>query len=119
MRKPVVLVVEDDPILRLDTIDMVEEAGLSPLEAGNAQQAILHLESHPDIRIVLTDIDMPPGMDGMALAKIVHRRWPPVAVVLVSGKVVPTEALVREGGMFFSKPFRRADMIATLQRLAA
>jgi CheY-like chemotaxis protein len=118
VRKPVALVVEDDPLLRLDAIDMVEEAGFLTLEAANAQQAIQYLESRSDIRIIVSDIDMPPGMDGIALARMVHHRWPPIAIILVSGKVV-SEVLIPEGDSFFSKPFRRADLIATLHRMAA
>jgi PleD family two-component response regulator len=59
--KPVALVVEDDPLLRLDAIDMVEEAGFLTFGAANAQQAIQYLESRSDIRIILSDIDMPPA----------------------------------------------------------
>ena len=119
MQKPVVLVVEDEPLLRMNTVDMVEEAGFPTLEAANAKQAIQLLEDRADIRVILSDIDMPPGMDGMALVAMVRRRWPPVAIILVSGHIAPAEVVMPEGGKFFSKPVRRAELVATLERMAA
>jgi CheY-like chemotaxis protein len=117
--KPVVLVVEDEPLLRIDTICLVEEAGFPTVEAANAKQAIQLLENRSDIRVIVSDIDMPPGMDGMALVAMVRRRWPPIAIILVSGHVALAEVVIPEGGTFFSKPFRPAELVATLNRLAA
>lgn len=117
--KPTVLVVEDEPLLRIDTVDMVEEAGFPTAEAANAKEAIQLLENRLDIKIILSDIDMPPGMDGMALVAMVRRRWPPIAIILVSGHIASAEVVIPEGGSFFSKPFRRAELVATLNRMAA
>jgi CheY-like chemotaxis protein len=119
MQKAIVLVVEDEPLLRMSTVDLVEEAGFATLEAANAKQAIQLLENRPDIRIILSDIDMPPGMDGMELVAMVRRRWPPVAIILVSGQVAPAEVDIPEGGKFFRKPVRTAELVATLERMAA
>src|ERR1700754_2035217 len=118
MQKPLVLVVEDEPLLRMTTVDIVEEAGFPTLEAANAKQAIQLLENRPDIRIILSDIDMPPGMNGMALVAMVRRRWPPIAIILVSGHVVAAEVDIPDGGKFFSKPFHPAELVATLERMA-
>ncbi|MBR1092180.1 response regulator [Bradyrhizobium manausense] len=114
-----VLVVEDEPLLRMNTVDMVEEAGFPTLEAANATQAIQILENRSDISIILSDIDMPPGMDGMALVALVRRRWPPVAIILVSGQVASADVVIPDGGRFFSKPVRPAELIATLEQMAA
>jgi CheY-like chemotaxis protein len=119
MCKPVVLVVEDEPLLRMNTVDMVEEAGFPTLEAANAKQAIQLLENRSDIKIILSDIDMPPGMNGMALVAMVRRRWPPVAIILVSGHVASAEVVIPDGGKFFSKPVRPAELVATLEQMAA
>ncbi|WP_441234284.1 response regulator [Bradyrhizobium sp. 930_D9_N1_4] len=117
--KPLVLVVEDEPLLRMNTVDLVEEAGFPTLEAANAKQAIKLLENRLDIKIILSDIEMPPGMDGMALVAMVRRRWPPIAIILVSGHVDTTEVVIPEGGKFFTKPFRPAELVATLNRMVA
>lgn len=68
---PVVLIVEDDPLLRMLAVEVVEEAGFVTLEAGNADEAVALLESHTDISLLFTDIDMPGSMDGLKLAHAV------------------------------------------------
>lgn len=72
-----VLVVEDDALLRMDAVDIVEGAGFEAIEAASADEAILNLESYPAIAYVLTDIEMPGSMNGMALTFAVRDRWPP------------------------------------------
>ncbi len=67
MRKSV-LIVEAEPLLRMLAVDVVEEAGFTALGASNADEAIVMLETYTNIRIVLTDIDMPGSMDGLRLA---------------------------------------------------
>jgi CheY-like chemotaxis protein len=119
MPRTVVLVVEDEPLLRLNTVDMVEEAGFDALEAANSEQAMRLLESRSDVGIILSDIHMPPGMDGMALAALVRDRWPPIEIILVSGEVNSAEADLPERGLFFSKPYRPRDVVAALNRMAA
>lgn len=117
--RPVVLIVEDEPIQRMNTADMLEEAGFRAVEAANAKQAILILESHPDIRVVLSDVDMPPGMDGMELVALVRNRWPPIALILVSGQLTISNVRLPKDALFFSKPFRPTELIAAVSRLAA
>jgi Signal transduction histidine kinase len=76
MSKPVVLVVEDEPLLRLFASDMIEEAGFEVLEASNASAALVALEERRDIRVVFTDVDMPGGIDGIMLAIRIRNKWP-------------------------------------------
>lgn len=83
-RRKVVLVVEDEPILRMTAVDMVEDAGFEAVEAADATEAIRILERRLDIRIVFTDIDMPRGIDGMKLAALIRDRWPPIEIILTS-----------------------------------
>jgi two-component system, response regulator PdtaR len=117
--KTVVLVVEDEPLLRMDTVDMVEEAGFEAVEAANATQAMHVLEDRDDIRIILSDIDMPPGMDGMELVAIVRNRWPPIEIILVSGQISSASVRLPERGVFFSKPYRQRDLVTAMQQMAA
>src|ERR1700710_227550 len=84
---PVVLVVEDEMLLRMRAVDMVEDTGFTPLEAVDADQAVAILESRSDIALLFTDIQMPGSMDGLKLAHAVHDRWPPIKIILVSGKL--------------------------------
>jgi two-component system, response regulator PdtaR len=84
---PVVLIVEDDPLLRMLAVEVVEEAGFVAFEAGDADAAVSLLESRPDVSVLLTDIDMPGSMDGLKLASAVRDRWPPIKILVVSGQV--------------------------------
>jgi CheY-like chemotaxis protein len=74
----IVLVVEDETLIRLDIADCLAEAGFDTLEAANADQAIRTLENRPDIRLILTDVNMPGKMIGLELAALVRLRWPPI-----------------------------------------
>ncbi len=114
---PVVLVVEDELLLRIMAVDMVEQAGFQAAEAASATEAIRILESRPDIRIVFTDIDMPNGIDGMALAAAIRNRWPPIEIILTSGHFAPDEVKLPPRGLFFRKPYRQDEVVAAMRRL--
>ncbi|MEN3286791.1 MAG: hypothetical protein V7634_1091 [Bradyrhizobium sp.] len=119
LSKIVVLVVEDEPLLRMNTVDMVEDAGFEVVEAANAKQAMSVLEGRDDISIIVSDIEMPPGMDGMELVAIVRDRWPPIEIILVSGQLASDEVHLPERGVFFSKPYRPHELVAAMTRMAA
>jgi len=112
-----VLVVEDDAILRLHALDIVEEAGFVALEAKNADEAIVILESRTDIALLFTDVNMPGSMDGVKLAHAVRNRWPPIKIVVVSGHVQLDESDLPTNSRFFGKPFEVQKMIAELRGL--
>ena len=84
---PIVLVVEDEMVLRMRAVDIVEDAGFKSLEAVNADEALAILESRSDISLLFTDIQMPGSLDGLKLAHAVHKRWPTIKIILVSGQV--------------------------------
>jgi CheY-like chemotaxis protein len=83
----VVLVVEDEVLLRMRAVDMVEDAGYTSVEAVDADEAVAILESRSGIALIFTDIQMPGGMDGLKLAHVVHERWPPIKIIVVSGQL--------------------------------
>jgi CheY-like chemotaxis protein len=117
----VVLVVEDDPLLRMNAVDMIEEAGFRAIEAPDADAAIQMLETRTDIRLIFTDIDMPGSMDGLALAHAVANRWPPVRIIATSGHFKVSETDLPSGGRFIPKPYRQyqlVDMLAGLSTAA-
>jgi CheY-like chemotaxis protein len=101
---PVALIVEDEVIVRLHIADILEGAGFSAIEAFNADDAIELLTSRSDIRVVITDVNMPGPMDGLKLAHAVRDRWPPVEIIVMSGKSRPNDDELPARGMFFSKP---------------
>ncbi len=115
--KPIVLVVEDEVILRMHTADIVHDAGFVPIEAVNADQAIEILESRDDVSLLLTDIQMPGSMDGLKLAHTTHTRWPHIKIILVSGHLAITDADKPIDSKFFPKPLEVKRMILELQEM--
>jgi CheY-like chemotaxis protein len=111
----VVLVVEDEMLLRMRAVDMVEDAGFTPLEAIDADEAVAILESRSDIALLFTDIQMPGSMDGLKLAHAVHERWPPIKIILVSGQLRPANVNIPADSRFFGKPLEAKEMIAEMQ----
>ena len=112
---PKVLVVEDEMMLRMRAVDIVQDAGFIPVEAVNADEALAILESRSDIELLFTDIQMPGSIDGLKLAHAVHERWPAIKIILVSGKLTPTDAETPALSRFFGKPLEMKQMIAEMQ----
>ncbi len=112
---PIVLVVEDEMVLRMRAVDIVEDAGFVPIEAVSADEAIQILESRDDISLVFTDIQMPGSMNGLTLAHAVNTRWPHIKIVLVSGQIAVTDADKPHDSKFFPKPLEIQRMISELQ----
>jgi CheY-like chemotaxis protein len=113
----VVLVVEDEMLLRMRAVDMVEDAGFTSVEALDADEAVAILESRSDIALLFTDIQMPGSMDGLKLAHAVHERWPPIKIILVSGQLKLANIDVPADSRFFGKPLVAKEMIAQLQSM--
>jgi len=113
----VVLVVEDEMLLRMRTVDMVEDAGFTSVEAVDADQAVAILESRSDIALLFTDIQMPGSMDGLKLAHAVRKRWPPINIILVSGQLKVADLDLPADSRFFGKPLDARVMIAQMQSM--
>jgi CheY-like chemotaxis protein len=111
----VVLVVEDEMLLRMRAVDMVEDAGYTSVEAVDADEAVAILESRSDIGLMFTDIQMPGSMDGLKLAHTVHERWPSIKIILVSGQLKPSNIDIPADSRFFGKPLEAKAMIAQMQ----
>jgi len=113
----VVLVVEDEMLLRIRAVEMVEDAGFTSVEAVDADEAVAILESRSDIALVFTDIQMPGTMDGLKLARIVHRRWPAIRIILVSGQLKLETSDMPPGSRFFGKPLEADVMMAQMRNM--
>lgn len=116
-KKPVVLVVEDEFLLRMDAIDVIEAAGFAVLSAVDADEAIEILEARDDIAIMFTDIQLGGSMDGLKLAKAVRGRWPPIKIIATSGHVAVQASDLPDGGRFLPKPYSPAQIVGTLREL--
>lgn len=116
-RPPIVLVVEDDFLLRMDAVDIVRNAGFEAIEAANADQAIAIIEADPDIHIVFTDVQMPGTMDGLRLARFIRDRWPPIKIVATSGRLRVAQEDLPKGSIFVPKPYSPEQIIRTFRQL--
>tara|TARA_R110002020_G_scaffold14062_4_gene49953 strand:+ start:3330 stop:3716 length:387 start_codon:yes stop_codon:yes gene_type:complete len=117
--KTVVLVVEDEALVRMDIVSQLEDEGFIVREANNADAAIVILETDPSVSILFTDIDMPGSMDGLKLSAAVRDRWPPVKIVVTSGHRLVQITDMPDGSVFHAKPYRHADVIASFRELTA
>jgi CheY-like chemotaxis protein len=115
--RPVVLIVEDEALIRLNAVEMIETAGFQAMEAANADEAIRILESRDDIRIVFTDVHMPGSIDGLKLAHAIRDRWPPIKLIVTSGQMLVPESGMPSGGRFFSKPYQSTEIARVLHEL--
>jgi two-component system, response regulator PdtaR len=113
-KQPVILVVEDDPIIRIGALQLVANAGFEAIEASNADEAIRVLETRSDIHLVFTDVGMPGTMDGIKLAHYIRRRWPPVKLIVASGKAILDESHLPAGARFFAKPYSESAIVGAM-----
>jgi CheY-like chemotaxis protein len=118
-KRPIVLIIEDEFLVRMSAVKMIENAGFDTLEAGNADEAITILEDRSDIRIVLTDIQMPGSMDGLKLAAAVRGRWLPIKIIATSGRHVLREGELPTGALFLPKPYSSEGISSLLNELSA
>lgn len=116
--KPVILVVDDDALLRFLAVDILETAGFTVIEAENAEGALALLQARPDIAALFTDIEMPGSFNGLELARLCHRQRPDVRVVVTSGNICPSAADLAPGDSFIPKPYRDREVIDRLQTSA-
>lgn len=116
---PTILVVEDEPLILIAVADELREAGFSVLEAWNAAEAIRLLEANANVRVLFTDIDMPGSMDGLALAAVVRERWPPVRIIVTSGKRIPEIEALPMGSAFIAKPYMPNAVVEAVRSRSA
>ena len=114
-RKATILVVEDDPLIAMSTVDMLEDLGHTVVEANSGKRALEILEGGRSVDMMMTDQAMP-GMTGMELAKLVRRKHPSMPVLLVTG-YADLPASQRSVLPRLSKPYRQSQLKAEIERL--
>jgi DNA-binding NtrC family response regulator len=117
-RKPTVLVVEDEVLILFSVAEELRDAGFEVLEASNADDAIVALETNPEVTILFTDIDMPGSMDGLKLSAMVRKCWPQVQIIVTSGHLKVRQEDLPDAGQFFAKPYNLSSLVSTLRSLA-
>ncbi len=114
-----VLIVENEALVLMELAHIVSRAGLRALEAGDADTAIRLLDAHPEISVMITDIAMPGSMDGLRLAHHVRDRWPPVKIIVASGRIETQLGELPADTVFIPKPFVHDAIDAAVRRLTA
>jgi CheY-like chemotaxis protein len=102
---PVILIVEDEALVRLSTVGTLEDAGFRMIEAGNSDEALKVLAADFDIQLLFTDINMPGPIDGLALARQVRDRWPHIGIIVTSARRLSQPEEVPAGARFEQKPY--------------
>jgi two-component system, response regulator PdtaR len=116
-RMAVILTVEDEFFVSEHLRLLLEHAGFGVVTTYNADDAIAVLERRSDIHTIITDINMPGSMDGLKLAEAVRDRWPPVKIIIVTGRNAPTTEEMPTGSLFVPKPYNAEIMIAAVRTL--
>lgn len=109
-----VLVVEDEPLVRLIATDMFVDAGYRVFEACDAAEALAILESRCDVTGVFTDVEMPGAMNGLDLATRIGSCWPGIGVLITSGRYRPGDGIPK-GAAFIAKPYHSGEVIPKLE----
>jgi CheY-like chemotaxis protein len=112
-----VLVVEDEPMIRLSVVMDLEVAGFNVLEAGDTDEAIALLDGHPEVQALFTDVELPGSMNGLSLATVVHDRWPPIKIIVTSGRVRRPGADLPDDALFMPKPYEPQRVASTIREM--
>jgi DNA-binding NtrC family response regulator len=120
VRPPTLLVVDDEPLIRMSHSDFLRGCGFKVIEANDAEEAVKLITSYAIIiDLVLTDIRMPGDMDGLALARWIGARKPKMPVILCSGHAKEADAIneLWADKPFFRKPYNLEKMVATIREV--
>ncbi|WP_114943953.1 response regulator [Microvirga calopogonii] len=115
---PVVLLVEDELLVRMAAAEDLQDAGFHVLEAANADVALAVLEAcSRDVQVLFTDIDMPGSMNGLDLAESVQQRWPHISLLISSAYHKPLPEQIPDDGRFVPKPYSSEDVVRCIREL--
>jgi CheY-like chemotaxis protein len=118
-RIPVILVVEDEALIRLSAVGMLEDAGFRMIEAVNSDQALELLSADSDVQLLFTDVNMPGAIDGLALARQVRDRWPHIGIMVASAIQMPQPEELPAGSRFEQKPYNPDTVVRHARELTS
>lgn len=108
--QPIALVVDDEPLIRMDTAEIISDAGYYVVEASSADDAFEFLIKYSSLQLLFTDVYTGGNLDGFELARKVAERWPGIEVVVASGARLPNDGDLPDNASFIQKPFS-AEMV--------
>ena len=113
-----VLVVEDEPIIRIYVSDILEQNGFDVIEAATGEEALLQIAEGERVCAIVSDVAMPGSIDGFELARRVRHDCPRTGVVLVSGVIEPSGVYLPLGVRFIPKPVKASTLLRLLREVA-
>jgi CheY-like chemotaxis protein len=111
---PAVLIVDDEPLIRMSAADSLADAGVTPFEAADGGEALELIEEHPEIALIVTDVEMP-GMDGVTLARRACTLRPGLGIIVTSARGEATRPDLPRGGAFLAKPYATRQLLALIR----
>jgi len=111
-----VLIVEDEPLVRMVAVDAICECGLPAYEAVDAADALGVLRKHPEIALVFTDINLPGSMNGLVLAARIHKLWPKIELIVTSGRERLLDRQLPDHGSFLAKPYGLTQLVELIRK---
>jgi CheY-like chemotaxis protein len=116
--RPLILIVEDEILVRTLIADILHDGGFRVIEAKNAAEALRVLEACPDVDVLFTDAEMPPGLTGFDLAREVCERWPSIEILVSSGRMRPGSDDMPACVVFLPKPWTAESRVRHVQEAA-
>lgn len=116
--RPVALVVEDEPLIEMEAVDLFSDLGYDAIGARSADEAVLVLRARDDVALVFTDIEMPGTMDGLDLASFIGKTWLNIRVLITSGRTTPPEDGLLRNARFVPKPYTARQIERALAAMA-
>jgi two-component system, response regulator PdtaR len=113
-----ILLVEDEPFIRMSAVATLEDAGFWVLQAQNSAEALAILSQHPEVSILITDVRMPGLMDGLALVAQAQIDYPALRSIVVSGNTSAEQASNAGAMGFVAKPYLAQTMIQAVHDTA-
>ena len=118
-RRPVILVVDDETLLRMLAVEHFEDSGYEVLEARDGNEALAILKGRPDIQAIFTDVQMPGQIDGFGVAREARDAIPNCAVVVVSARQWPESGDLQPGMRFITKPYSGQSVVRMFNEMLA
>lgn len=114
----VVLIVEDEALIRMDVADYISRPDITTLEAANADEAWQILSERSDVDVIFTDVNMPGSMDGLQLAERVRELKSEIGIIIASGMVRVARSKLPSNAVFYEKPYDLEAVSASIRKLA-
>ncbi|MDP8920070.1 MAG: response regulator [Pseudomonadota bacterium] len=116
--RPLILVVEDETLVRMTLVDVLEDAGFKVIQAVHADEALRVLRAVSGIEAVVTDVEMPQGnINGFELARRVRKDRQEIGVLIASGRAAPKPGDLPDGALFIGKPVHPDTLVQLIRRL--